>query len=304
MTASVRIAPEVADALRRRSPVVALESTLITHGLPPPDNLRTAAAMEAAIRAAGAVPATIAVIGGRPTVGIGAAEIARLAGLPRERVRKCSPRDLPFAMARGEDGATTVAATMALAQLAGIAVFATGGIGGVHRGRPFDVSADLIELSRTPVAVVCSGPKAILDLPATLEVLESYGVPVIGFGTATLPGFYTRSSGLAVDATANSPAEAARIVAASARLGAGRGLLIAVPPPAAHALKGDAADAAIAQAVREADERGLLGRALTPFLLARVAELTDGASLRANAALLENNARVAAEIAAALAGCS
>lgn len=295
------MAPEVAAALAARRAVVALESTLITHGLPHPANVETALAMEAAVRAGGAVPATIAVLGGRITVGLTRAEIERLAQAPAGRVRKCSRRDLPIAVARGEDGATTVAGTMIVAHLAGIRVFATGGIGGVHRGAPFDVSADLLELGRTPVAVVCSGAKSILDLPLTLEVLETQGVPVVGLGTNTLPAFYSRSSGLPVDVAVALPAEAARIVYAAGRLQARHGVLITVPVPEADALSAEMMETVIRRATAEAGEKNIHGKEVTPFLLGRVAELTGGASRRANTSLLVNNARVAAQIAVDLA---
>ena len=294
------LGPAVAAAFRDRRPVVALESTLITHGLPRPVNVETALAMEAAVRAGGAVPATIGILGGKIIVGLTAAEIVGFASQPAGSVRKCSRRDLPIAVARGEDGATTVAGTMIVAHLAGIRVFATGGIGGVHRGAPFDVSADLLELGRTPVAVVCSGAKSILDLPLTLEVLETHGVPVIGFGTDTLPAFYARSSGLPVDVTVQTPAEAAAIIAAARRLNNEYGLLVAVPVPEADALPAEQMEDAIRRATAEAAAQNIHGKAVTPFLLARVAEITAGASRRANVALLVNNARVAGEIAVAL----
>jgi pseudouridylate synthase len=301
MIGLIDFSAEVAEARRAGRPIVALESTLITHGLPHPDNVETAFAMEAAVRAGGAVPATIALLGGRPTVGLSREQIERLAGRPAGQVRKCSRRDLPIAVALREDAATTVAGTMIVAHAAGLRVFATGGIGGVHRGQPFDISADLLELGRTPVAVVCSGAKAILDLPLTLEVLETQGVPVIGLGTDCLPGFYTRSTALPVDVNLPTPAAVAGVIAAAIRLGARHGLLIAVPVPAADALPAAAMEAAIAQAVAEAEQRGLRGKTVTPFLLSRVAELSGGASRRANIALLVNNARTAGEIAAALA---
>lgn len=291
---------EVAAALAEGRPVVALESTLITHGLPYPINVETAVAMEAAVRSAGAVPATIAVLGGRITVGIGPAEIEYLAGRPAGSVRKCSRRDLSIAIALKEDAATTVAGTMIVANMAGIRVFATGGIGGVHRGHPFDVSADLRELGQTPVAVVCSGAKSILDLPLTLEYLETQGVPVIGFGTDTLPSFYSRSSGLPIDARVETPEAAAAIIAAAGRLALGHGLLITVPVPEADEMPAAAAEAAIAQATAEADAQGIHGKALTPFVLDRVTTLTEGVSRRANVSLLVNNARVAGAIASAL----
>lgn len=296
----LHIAPGVQAALDERRAVVALESTLITHGLPYPANAETALAMEQAVRAAGAQPATIGVLGGRITVGLSESEIEYLAQRPAGSVRKCSRRDLALAVALQEDGATTVAGTMIVAAMAGIRVFATGGIGGVHRGHPFDVSADLIELGRTPVAVVCAGAKSILDLPLTLEVLETQGVPVVGMGTGTLPAFYSRSSGLPIDACIETPEQAARIIAASLRLGLGHGLLFTVPVPSGEEMPADVAEAAIEQATREADEQGIHGKAITPFVLERVTALTEGVSRRANVALLTNNARVGGEIAVAL----
>jgi pseudouridine-5'-phosphate glycosidase len=217
MVPDMTVSTEVADALRSNTPVVALESTLITHGLPWPSNAETALAMEHAVRKTGAVPATIAVLGGTVTVGVSPADIERLASRSSGSVRKCSRRDLPIVVARHEDASTTVAGTMIVAHQAGIRVFGTGGIGGVHRGAPFDVSADLVELGRTPIAVVCAGAKSILDLPATLEVLETQGVPVVGLGTETLPGFYARSSGLPIDVRVETPEEAAAIVDAARR---------------------------------------------------------------------------------------
>jgi len=252
--------------------------------------------METAVRESGAVPATIAVLAGRITVGLSREQIEDLAHRPFNTVRKCSRRDLPIVVARGEDGATTVTGTMIIAHRAGIRVFGTGGIGGVHRGAPFDVSADLMELGRTPVAVVCAGPKAILDLPLTLEVLETHGVPVIGLGTDTLPGFYTRSTGLPIDVRVETPREAASIIAAAERMDARHGVLIVVPVPAADASAGDV-DAAIDRAVADADAQGIKGKALTPFLLTRVSELSGGASQRTNQALLVHNARTAGLIA-------
>ena len=291
---------DVAAALAESRPVVALESTLITHGLPYPANVETALAMEAAVREGGAQPATIAILKGRLTVGISADDIESLASRPAGSVRKCSRRDLPIVTGLGTDGATTVAGTMIVAHMAGIRVFSTGGIGGVHRGHPFDVSADLMELGRTPVAAVCSGAKSILDLPLTLEVLETQGVPVIGVGTDTLPAFYTRSSGLPIDACVATPEEAARIIDAHRRIGASHGILFAVPVPQADELPQAAAERAIERATRDADERGIHGKALTPFVLARVTELTEGEARRANVALLVNNARVGGQIATAL----
>ncbi len=294
MSENLHVSPEVADALRAGRAVVALESTLITHGLPQPANVETALAMEAAVRAGGAVPATIAVLGGKITVGLTRTQIEALASRPAGSVRKCSRRDLPIAVARGEDAATTVAGTMIVAHMAGIRVFATGGIGGVHRGAPFDVSADLLELGRTPVAVVCAGAKAILDLPLTLEVLETQGVPVVGLGTDTLPAFYARSSGLPVDVAVQTPTEAAQIVASAHKLRAQHGLLITVPVPEKDALPAEKMEDAIRRATAEAEAKGIHGKAVTPFLLGRVAELTGGESRRANIALLVNNARVGA----------
>jgi pseudouridylate synthase len=300
MVHDMSVATEVADALRSSVPVVALESTLITHGLPWPSNAATALAMEQAVREAGAVPATIAVLGGIITVGVSPADIERLASRPFGSVRKCSRRDLPIAVARREDASTTVAGTMIVAHKAGIRVFGTGGIGGVHRGAPFDVSADLIELGRTPIAVVCAGAKAILDLPATLEVLETQGVPVVGLGTDTLPGFYTRSSGLPIDVCVDTADDAAAIVAAAHRLGAQHAVLIVVPVPEEAAFPAADAERAIQQATTDADRLGIHGKAVTPFLLQRVSDLTAGATRDANIALLVNSARHAALIARAL----
>lgn len=291
----------VAAALRAGDPVVALESTVITHGLPFPANREAALAIEEAVRREGAVPATIAVIDGRIRVGLTRPEIDWLAGLPAHAVRKCSRRDFPVAMARGENGATTVAGTMIVAHKAGIRVMATGGIGGVHRGQPLDVSADLMELARTPVAVVCSGPKSILDLPLTLEVLETQGVPVVGLRTANLPAFYSADSGLALDARVETEEEAAGILLAAASLGLQQGLLLAVPVPAEHELPFARAEEAIRAATDEAARQGVHGKALTPFLLRRISELSHGLSQRANLALLVNNAGVGARLAAALA---
>jgi pseudouridylate synthase len=300
MNTHLTIAPEVAQALAARQPVVALESTVITHGLPYPANRDTALAMEQAVRGSNALPATIAVINGAIRVGLSNTEIDELAQMPTGSVRKCSRRDLPIAVGLGETAATTVAGTMIVAHMAGIQVFATGGIGGVHRGHPFDVSADLIELGRTPVAVVCSGAKSILDLPLTLEVLETQGVPIIGLGTTTLPAFYTRSSSLPVDVCVETAQHVARIIQAAQALNAQHGVLITVPVPEEHALAWDEAEAAIQQATREADEQGVSGKAITPFVLARVVEITGGKSMAANRALLINNAATAARIARAL----
>lgn len=296
---TLRIEGEVRAALEENRPVVALESTLITHGLPYPDNVNTALSMEQAVRTGGATPATIAVINGEICVGLSALEIEQLA--QAESVRKCSRRDLAIAVARGETAATTVAGTMIVSAMAGIRVFATGGIGGVHRGHPFDVSADLIELGRTPVAVVCSGAKSILDLPLTLEVLETQGVPVIGYQTDTLPAFYARSSGLAVDVRVETPEEVAAIIKSAGRLGMTHGILIGVPVHAADELDATVAEQAIVQATNEAEAQGVTGKRVTPFVLARVAELTGGKSRQANTSFLVNNAQIAGKIASALA---
>ncbi len=300
MNETLVFAPEVREALATGGPVVALESTLITHGFPYPANVETALAMEQAIREQGGVPATIAVLDGRITVGLSAAQIERLAELGQAGVRKCSRRDLPIVVGLGQHGATTVAGTMIVAHMAGIEVFATGGIGGVHRGHPQDVSADLIELGRTPITVVCAGAKSILDLPLTLEVLETQGVPVLGYGTDTLPAFYSRSSGLPVDQRVDTPQQVAAIIAARRALGLQHGTLVTVPVPEEDALPVDEAERAIAEATRLADEAGIHGKAVTPFVLAKVLELTGGRSQRANIAALINNARVAAQIAKAV----
>lgn len=300
MNPNLTFSPEVADALNENRPVVALESTLITHGLPYPDNVNTALAMEAAVRESGAVPATIAILKGQITVGLSKDDIERLGSLPTGTVRKCSRRDLPIAVGLREDAATTVAGTMIVAHMAGIHIFATGGIGGVHRGHPFDVSADLIELGRTPVAVVCSGAKSILDLPLTLEVLETQGVPIIGLGTDTLPAFYTRSSGLPIDARVETPMQVAQIITAAHQLKTQHGILIAVPVPAADELPAEQAEAAIQQATDEAEAQGIHGKAVTPFVLKRVSDLTEGESRRSNTTLLVNNARTGGQIAVAL----
>lgn len=300
MTITPKANAEVQEALERRGPVVALESTLITHGLPYPLNVETALAMEDAVREAGAIPATIAILKGEITVGITAAEIEMLAQAPAGSVRKCSRRDLPVAIALQQDGATTVAGTMIIAAMLGIKLFATGGIGGVHRGQPHDVSADLIELGRTPVAVVCSGAKSILDLPLTLEVLETNGVPILGYGTDVLPAFYSARSNLPIDQRVDSPSVAAQVIAAAEELRARHGILIAAPVPADEELAADVAEAAIESATQEAEAAQIGGNAITPYVLRRVSELTGGASMRANIALLINNARVAGEIAVEL----
>jgi pseudouridine-5'-phosphate glycosidase len=300
--------PHVHEALVNGRPIVALESTVITHGLPYPENVKTALAMESAVRESGAIPATIAIIQGSIHVGLGEDQIeylaqqAILAGKGKAFVRKCSRRDLPIAAAGREDGATTVAGTMVIANRAGIKVFATGGIGGVHRGHPFDVSADLTELGRTPVAVVSSGAKSILDLPLTREVLETNGVPVVGYQTDEMPAFFSRHSGLSVDVRLDTAAEIAKLIKAHQSLGLQSGILITVPVPESAAFDEETAEAAITQAAQEADEAGVFGASATPWLLRRVVELTDGGSMAANIALLRHNGRIAGEIAKALSG--
>lgn len=301
MTAPIDIADEVAAAVAEGRPVVALESTIITHGMPYPENAATAQAVEQVVREAGAVPATIAVIEGRCRIGLDAATLDALAS--GQNALKASKRDLPGVVARKLSAGTTVAATMFLAARAGIAVFATGGIGGVHRGAElsFDVSADLLELAASPVCVVCAGAKSLLDIPKTLEVLETHGVPVVGYRTDHFPAFFARSSGEPVDLRCDTPEEVARLVAAHRALGLAGGLLVGNPIPDEHALAGEAIEAAIARAIAEAATAKVGRKALTPFLLGRIVELTEGRSLAANIALIRHNARLAAEIAAALA---
>jgi pseudouridine-5'-phosphate glycosidase len=292
---------EVAEALAAGRPVVALESTIISHGMPYPDNLATAHSLEAQVRAHGAVPATIAVIDGVARAGLDAAMLERLGS--DAKVVKASGRDLATVMVRKLSAGTTVSATMRIAELAGIAVFATGGVGGVHRGAEttFDISADLAELARTGTAVVCAGVKSILDIPKTLEYLETQRVPVIAYGTDEFPAFYSRLSGERVDQRLDTPGEIAEAIWLHRRLGSGAGLLIANPIPSAEALDRGAIDQAIATAVAEAKARGIGGKALTPFLLSRINELTLGESLRSNIALVRNNAALAAKIAVAYA---
>ncbi|MAT98113.1 MAG: pseudouridine-5-phosphate glycosidase [Anaerolineaceae bacterium] len=292
--------PEVAEAFAQNKPVVALESTVITHGLPYPDNVETADQMQTAVRKGGAIPATIAIIQGNVHIGLTDDELEYLGQLAGTAVRKCSRRDIPLAIGNKEDGATTVAGTMILAHQAGIRLFATGGIGGVHRGHPFDISADLLELGRTPVTVVSSGAKSILDLPATREVLETHGVPIIGYGTDELPAFFARSSGLPVDIRLDTPEAVANVLRAHKQAGLQNGILVTVPVPEADACDPDMVEAAITQATREADKQGVHGPAATPWLLRRVVELTNGRSLQANTALLRNNGYIAAKIANAL----
>ena len=289
------IAPEVAEALAQGKPVVALESTIISHGMPYPQNVETALNVEKIIRENGAVPATIAIIGGRLKAGLTPEELEYF-GKKGLAIHKASRRDLAVLCARGEDGATTVTTTMIIAHMAGIKIFATGGIGGVHRGAEttMDISADLEELGQTPVMVVCAGAKSILDLGLTLEYLETKGVPVIGFGTDTLPAFYTRESDFGVDYRIDSTAELAAVFKASNDMGMKSGMLVTNPIPVEYAMPKATIDAAIEQAVAESIEKGIKGKETTPFLLARVAELTGGDSLASNIQLVFNNAKVAA----------
>lgn len=298
---SISLTPSVAEALQNKQPIVALESTIISHGMPYPKNVETALRVEATVREAGAVPATIAVIGGQLRAGLSDAEIEYL-GKKGTAVAKVSRRDLPVLVARGEDGATTVAATMIIAAMAGIRVFATGGIGGVHRGaeRTMDISADLQELARTDVAVVCAGAKSILDLRLTLEYLETMGVPVLGFQTDELPAFYTRTSGLPVDYRMESAAEIAEVMHTKWQLGLDGGAVIANPIPEAFAMPREELDGVISQAIQEASQQGVTGKACTPFLLSRIEELTRGDSLEANIELVLNNARLAGAVSQAL----
>jgi len=310
ITERLALSSEVADAVRDGRPVVALESTLISHGLPYPQNVEVALASEGAVREAGAVPATVAVRDGRLLVGLRSDDLEALANAPVGTVRKAARPTLAAALADGGWAATTVSATMIAAHAAGLRVFATGGIGGVHRGAlgipggsgtpTLDVSSDLEELARTPMAVVCAGPKAILDVPVTLEYLETRGVPVVAIGQDELPGFYARSSGIAAPMTVDGVAAAAETAALHLGLGLGSAILLCTPVPADSALPEDVARNAIEQAIAEAEASAVRGPALTPWLLSRVADLTEGASVRANTALIVNDARVAGEIAAHL----
>ena len=296
------IAPEVAQALAEGRPVVALESTIISHGMPYPQNVETALAVETVIRENGAVPATIAIIGGRLKAGLTAEEIEYF-GKKGVEITKASRRDLPVLVARGEDGACTVTTTMMIAHMAGISVFATGGIGGVHRGAEttMDISADLEELGQTPVLVVCAGAKSILDLGLTLEYLETKGVPVIGYGTDELPAFYTRKSGFGVDYRIDTPAQLAAAFHAQREMGLKGGMLVTNPIPEEYSMDADVINQAIDQAIAESRAQGIHGKATTPFLLARVKDLTGGDSLDSNIQLVFNNARVAARTAVELA---
>ena len=298
------ISNEVKQALAAGKPVVALESTIITHGMPYPQNVEMAKQVEAVVRKHGAVPATIAIMDGRFAVGVSGEDLERLA-LEGVKAAKASRRDVAALLVQGVMAGTTVATTMQIAALAGISVFATGGIGGVHRGaeESFDISADLQELARTPVAVVCAGAKSILDIGLTLEVLETNGVPVLGYGTNDFPAFWARVSGHQVDHRFDDVADIAKVVALQAELGMG-GVLIANPIPTADELDAATIEARIEEALADADAKGVTRKALTPFLLQRIFELTEGKSLKANIALVENNAMVAAQIAVALAARS
>lgn len=295
------VAPEVKEALAAGKPVVALESTIISHGMPYPQNVETALQVESIIRENGAVPATIAVLGGRLKAGLSKEEIDYL-GKTGTAVAKASRRDLPVLVAQGKDGATTVTTTMIIAHMAGISVFATGGIGGVHRGAEttMDISADLEELARTPVMVICAGAKSILDLGLTLEYLETHGVPVIGYGTEELPAFYTRKSGFNVDYRIDTPEDLARTFFVKQDMGLGGGMLVTNPIPEEFSMDADTINKAIGEAVEEAKKLGIHGKETTPFLLAKIKDLTGGDSLASNIQLVFNNARLAAKTAVAL----
>jgi len=301
MNLYLEISPEVAQAISEGKPVVALESTIISHGMPYPRNVQTALEVEQVVRENGAVPATIAVIGGKLKAGLSEEEIAHL-GRSGQDVQKASRRDLPVLMARGQDGATTVASTMIIAHLAGISVFCTGGIGGVHRGaeKTMDVSADLEELAATPVAVVCAGAKSILDIGLTLEYLETKGVPVIGYGTEELPAFYTRKSGFMADYRMDTPEEIADVLRAKMAV-IGGGMLVANPIPEDYSLDERYISGKIEEAVAQADYLGIKGKEITPFLLDKIQKDTGGESLQSNIALVKNNAALAAKIAVAYA---
>ncbi len=301
LNAYLDVSPEVEAAVKAGQPVVALESTIISHGMPYPQNVETALNVERVLRENGAVPATIAIIGGRLKAGLSREEIEHL-GKAGRAVAKVSRRDLPLIVAKGLDGATTVTTTMIIAHMAGISIFATGGIGGVHRGaqKTFDISADLEELAMTPVTVVCAGAKAILDLPLTLEYLETKGVPVLGYQTKELAAFYTRRSGLQVDYQVDSPAELAKAIFVKKALGLQGGILVANPIPEEYSMDPEIINRAIDQAVREAEEQGIHGKESTPFLLARIKDLSGGDSLDANIQLVYNNARLAAQTAVEL----
>ena len=303
MTTSLKVhlSRDVAAAIADNKPVVALESTIISHGLPYPENLETALALEETVRSRGAVPATIAVINGMAKAGLNADELATLSD-PDHDILKLSRRDLPFAFSQKRHGATTVASTMIIAAAAGIRVFATGGIGGVHRGadRNFDISADLTELGQTDVAVICAGPKAILDIPSTMEYLETLGVPVIGHQCSMMPAFWSRDAGVALDHRLDTAAEIADLCRHKWQSGLAGGVLVANPVPAANEISAGVIEEAIGTALIRAEAEGIGGKNLTPFLLENIRHITDGASLETNKSLVRNNAALAADIAAAL----
>ncbi len=300
--AVIRVLPHIARALDERAPVVAFESSVIAQGLPIPENREAARRMVASVEIAGAVAGITAVVHGTPTIGLRDDELERF--LARDGIRKVSARDIPAAMTQRRDGATTVAASVALAHAVGIEVFATGGIGGVHRGSPFDESADLAELANTPVVVVCAGAKSILDLAATWERLESFGVPVVGYRTSELPGFFTAETGIPLDVRVDNAGAVAAVFRAHRALGRRQALLVVQPPPAEHRLSRDAVELAVTAAHKSVVDGGLRGADVTPFLLSAVTRLTGGSSLVANLALLEQNAALASEIAVALAAMS
>lgn len=295
---SFHLEQEVALALRQARPVVALESAVITHGLPRPENLNLARSLEQTVREEGATPATVGLLDGKVHIGLHSEQLERLAN--EDGARKISRRDFGISLARGENGGTTVAATLIAARLAGIRVFATGGIGGVHRNAAFDISADLPELGRSPMIVVCAGAKSILDLSATVEYLETAGVAVLGYETDEFPAFYSSQSGLPVNVRVDTPQEAAKIARLHWEMGLESALLVVQPPPAESAIPAEQIESVIHQALQEAEENQVSGAQVTPFLLDRVNQLSGGASMQANLALLRNNARLAAQIAAAL----
>jgi pseudouridylate synthase len=301
MLSLLNLAPEVNDAIRNQRAVVALESTVIAHGLPRPQNLQTANRLQEVVRETGATPATIAIIDGKLSVGLDDDQIDALAN--SSDIRKISTRDISVAVAHGWNGATTVASTTWIAHRAGIKVFATGGIGGVHRGSLPDVSADLPELARTPIIVVCSGAKIVLDLPATREWLETHAVTVVGYQCDELPAFYSRKSGLPIDARVDSPEDVAKIYRAQQELEIASAVLVVVPVPREFEVPAEELQIVLTTALEDAEWKGITGPALTPFLLSQMAERSGGSTLRANVALLENNARVAAEIARAVGSC-
>jgi pseudouridylate synthase len=298
---SPTVRPDVAEALAHKEPVVALESTLITHGLPWPKNIETARAAEAAVREAGALPCTIAILDGKVTIGLDDSQLLGLAQAPN--VRKVSRRDMALTVAQGQTGATTVAATMLCASWAGIEVFATGGIGGVHRGADatFDISADLTELGRTRTTVVCAGAKIILDLPRTLEVLETAGVPIIGFGTDEFPGFFMASTGLPVDERIDDVKSLAEVIRTQRQMGLGSGILVAQPPPPELSLEPSSIESWLDTALKDAANERITGKALTPFLLNRMADLSGGVTLTTNLGLIQSNAALGGRLSVALA---